>query len=148
MGAHQAFVRAHNAHVVPHKSSEFVPVVRNDDGLVRIGDLGFVPLGDIGEALRLIQCANDLFRRAVAVDQTFQQRITGQAIGPMQTCATDLANGIQVGQIRTPVIVHHHTTAGVVGGRYHRNWILGDIDAQFGALLRNVRKVALNKIRR
>ena len=59
----------------------------------------------------------------------------------MQACYADLANGIRVGQIRTPVIVHHHATAGGSGLEYHRNRILGDIDAQFRTLC-NVRKVA------
>ena len=42
-GALQALVGAHNAHVVPHKTSELIPVVRNNDVFIRIGNLRFVP---------------------------------------------------------------------------------------------------------
>ena len=41
----QAFVGAHDTHVVPHEMAQFRPVVRDDDLLVRIRHAAFVPGG-------------------------------------------------------------------------------------------------------
>lgn len=43
-GAFQSLVGANNANIVPHESAQLVPIVRNDDRLVCVGDAAFVPL--------------------------------------------------------------------------------------------------------
>lgn len=47
-GPLQPFVGAHYAHVVPHEAAQFVPVVRDDHGLVGIGDAAVIPHGQRG----------------------------------------------------------------------------------------------------
>lgn len=37
-GAFEAFVRAHDADIVPHEATQLVPIVRNDDFFIGIGD--------------------------------------------------------------------------------------------------------------
>ena len=83
MRAHQSFICAHNAHVVPHEPPEFIPIVGNDHGLIGVGDLGFIPLGYVGKALGFIQGADDFLCRALTVNQAFEQRIARQSICPM-----------------------------------------------------------------
>ena len=51
----QSLAGSHDADVVPHESSEFIPVVRDDDVFVRVGHLAFVPLGHIGRFERCVE---------------------------------------------------------------------------------------------
>ena len=45
----QALVGPDDTDVVPHETAQLVPVVRNDDFLVGVGDAAFVPLRQAGE---------------------------------------------------------------------------------------------------
>src|SRR5690606_28774969 len=43
--AFEAFVSADDAYIVPHESTQLVPVVRNNHILIGVGYTGFVPFG-------------------------------------------------------------------------------------------------------
>ena len=53
---------------------------------------------------------------AMGADQSFEQRVAGEAIRPVQPRAGDLAHGKQPGQIGRAVQCGRHTAALIMGG--------------------------------
>ncbi|EXI69488.1 MAG: hypothetical protein AW07_04231 [Candidatus Accumulibacter sp. SK-11] len=81
----QAFRRAHDADVVPHEATQFVPVVRDDDFLVGIADPAGVPFRQRRQiAGRLPE---DVRRRGLGKDEAFEEGIAGQPVGAVQAGA-------------------------------------------------------------
>src|SRR5471032_1974723 len=129
--AFQPFRRAHDADVVPHEAAQLVPVVRDDDFLVGVGDAAFVPVRQIGDFILLLR--GDVLRAGAADHQAFKQRVAGQAVGAVQAGAGGFADGVQARDVGASGQVGDHAAAGVVRGRHDRNRLLGDVDAQFQA---------------
>ena len=44
LGTQQALGGSYNADVIPHKAAQFIPVVRDNDFFIGIGDAAFIPV--------------------------------------------------------------------------------------------------------
>ena len=141
----QALVGAHDPHVVPHEAPQFVPVVGDDHVFVRIGDLARIPAGQGGRHRDARQLFENVRRRRAGVDEAFEQRIAGHAVGAVQAGEAGFANRIQAGHIGAPVLVDHHAAAGVVRCRHHRDRAFGDVDIEGQAAFVNGREVGLDE---
>ena len=73
---------SHNAHVIPHETSQFLPVVLNHDLFIRVPDTAVVP------GLRKRKFAGDgvcnVLRSGLRVDETLEQRVAGHTVRPVQ----------------------------------------------------------------
>ena len=74
----------------------------------------------------------------------FQQRVTGQAVGPMQSCTGTFTGCIQMLNRCTPPLIGFNTTATVMCCRCHRYHMLCYINTKAFTLLINIREV-MNK---
>src|ERR1043166_3141192 len=72
--------------------------------------------------------------------QTFDQRIAREAIGAMQSRATNFPNRVKSRQICRAIYIRLDAAALVVSGRHDRNRLLGHIDSETQTGLVNVRK--------
>ncbi|CAI8760512.1 hypothetical protein EMIT051CA3_10753 [Pseudomonas chlororaphis] len=141
----QALVGAHDTDIVPHESPQFVPVVRNDHVFVGIGDLAGVPGGQGDRNGNLWQLLENVGGRGTGIDEAFQQRVAGHAVGAVQAGEAGFANGIQARNVGAALLVDHHPAAGVVRSRYHRDRLLGDVDGELQAAFVYGREVAFDK---
>ena len=148
LGPLQALAGAYDADVVPHEAPQFVPVVRNDHVLVRVGHLAGVPAGQgLGHG-HLLQVRLDVGSGGATIYKTFQQRVAGHAVGAVQAGETGFADGIQARHVGVAAIVDHHSAAGVMRRWHHRDRLTGDIDAKGQAALVHGGEVALDEVRR
>src|SRR5450830_1617513 len=141
----QAFVGAHDTYVVPHKAPQFVPVVGDDHVFVRIGHLAGVPAGQGVGYGDMWQLFKNVRRRRTRIDETFEQRVAGHAVGAVQAGEAGFADRVQAGNVGAPVLVDHHAAAGVVRSRHHRNRAFGDVDIESQAALVDRREVGLDE---
>jgi hypothetical protein len=65
-GAFEAFVGADDADIVPHEAPKFVPIVRDDDFLVRIGHPAFIPWPDVRQGCRHVPARRDVIGNRLA----------------------------------------------------------------------------------
>ena len=141
----EALVGAYDADVIPHEAAQFVPVVRDDDFLVGIGDAALVPLrqGGQGSPFRLenVLCGSG------GEHQAFEQRIAGQPVGAVQAGEGDFTDCIEAGQVGAGAQVGDDAAAGVVRRRHDRDGLAGDVDAQFQAAGMDVREMLLQESR-
>ena len=73
LGALQAFVGAHNAHVVPHKAAQLIPVVRDHNIFIGAANPGFIPAWNKVWLGYLLNQLIDGAGCGLGIDQTFQQ---------------------------------------------------------------------------
>ncbi|CAI8828920.1 hypothetical protein EMIT0P291_10693 [Pseudomonas sp. IT-P291] len=141
----QTLVGAHDADVVPHESPQFIPVVRNDHVFIGIGDLARIPGGKGGGHRNSGQLFENVCGRRAGINETFKQRVAGHAVGAVQAGETGFANGVQTRHVGAALLIDHHTTAGVVRCRDHRNRLPGDVDGKFQAAFVHRREVRLDE---
>ncbi|CAI8894767.1 hypothetical protein EMIT0194MI4_30490 [Pseudomonas sp. IT-194MI4] len=146
LGSLQALVGAHDAHIVPHESPQFVPVVRDDHVFVGVGDLAGIPDGQGGRNRHLWQLLKNVRRRRTGINETFQQRVAGHAVGAMQAGEAGFTNRIQARHVGAAPLIDHHAAAGVVRRRHHRNRLFGDVDREFQAAFIDRREVRLDEV--
>ena len=146
LGAGQALVGAHDAHVVPHEAAQLIPVVRDDDFLVGIGDSAGVPLRQRRDHVLVL--GEDVLGGGAGEHETFQQRVGGEPVGAVQSGEGHLAGSVKPLHIGAAVEVGHDAAAGVVGGGHDRNRLSGDVYAQFHALGVDIGEVGLEEVRR
>ncbi len=75
-----------------------------------------------------------------AANESFQQRIAGETIGPVQPSAGHFAHGIQAGDIGLAVHIGHDAAALIMRGGNHGDRFFGDVDAVLQAGRIDVRK--------
>src|SRR3546814_2084988 len=66
---------ADDADIIPHEAADLGPVLLDDDFLVRIGDAAFVPRADRGRRFERVPARDDVLRRRLAEDETFEQAV-------------------------------------------------------------------------
>lgn len=77
---------------------------------------------------------------AAAAISTFQQRITGHAIGAVQPGERRLTHSVQPFQIGFTCQIGYHSAAGVMRRWHHGQWFASHIEAVFAAFGVNVGK--------
>ena len=92
----QPFIGAHDADVIPHQASDFIPVVRHHDHLIAVGGAGFVPVRCFrgGSKISIPQFIDGCASRVLGIHQGLEQRVAGQAVGTMQAGASGFTNGV------------------------------------------------------
>ena len=78
-------------------------------------------------------------------DHGFEERVAGQAVGPMESRTGAFANGIEVLDAGLTPAVGQDAAAHVVGRRHHGDRVTGDVDAQGEALLIDIGKALLQE---
>src|SRR5262249_6438452 len=120
LGALEAFVRANDADVIPHGTTDFVPVVGDDNHFVGVVRVARMPgwnckIADAGFI------ANDAFGGAMSTDQSFEQGVAGEAIGSMQTSAGDFPDCIKAADVSFAVDGGENATALIMCGGHDWN---------------------------
>ena len=144
-GALQALVGARDPDVVPHKAADLIPVVADHHFFIRVRDAAFIPGRQIPRRAARGQPLQYGPAGGAGIDHAFQQGIAGHAVRAMQAGAAYLANRVQPGDIRLPVLIDHHAAAGVVRGRHHGQRRRGHVHAQFEAAPVDGREVLFYK---
>lgn len=93
-----------------------------------------VPEGVLGVRNARVDCP-------VGKDEALEQGVGGQAVGPVQPRARDLAAGVESRHAGLAKQAGLHAATGVVLSGDNRDGILGYVDAKLGALASNVWKV-------
>lgn len=140
LGAAEALVGANDPDVVPHGAADLVPVVRDDDHLVGVGGLAWLPAGE-GTGVAGGRFGEKAVGGAMGADEGFEKGIGGEAIGPVQAGAGHLTDGIQTGDFGLAVEVGDDAAALVVGRGNDRDRFLGDVEAVLQAAAVDVREV-------
>src|SRR6266404_602620 len=78
--------------------------------------------------------------------QCFQQRIAGETIRSMQSCACYLARGIQPLNLRFPIDVRNNATTLIMSCRYDGNWFSRHVDTKLQTPSIDVGKAALDEL--
>src|SRR5204862_6360217 len=115
VGALEALVGAAVAEVVLHESTNFIPIVRNDNHLISVMGVAGSPGGswDVGARSRALE---DAFGGAMGANERLEERIAGEAVGAMQAGAGNFADGIEAGNVGFAVHVGQHAAALVMSG--------------------------------
>ncbi len=82
----------------------------------------------------------------MGIDHAFEQGVGGHPVGAVQPGVGHLADGVEARNVGLAVVVDHHATAGVVGGRDDGHRLLGDVDADREAALMDGREVLDDEI--
>lgn len=94
-GALEAFVGADDADVVPHEAADFVPVVVDDDEFIDVLRVAAFPFWQ-RERREMVVSDGRVFQNgfvsAMRHDDSFEQRIAGEAICAVKSGAGDFAN--------------------------------------------------------
>ena len=106
----EALVGAHDADVVPHQPADLVPVVADDDRLVRASGLAGVPGRDARRARRR---SASLARRRRRGARTPAPRAASSRPGGWRRAARSghLADGVEAGHVGAPALVDDHAAA-------------------------------------
>ena len=130
-GALQAVVGAHNAHIVHHGAAHFVPAVVENGQVILRNALSMLPLGNrvFLHLVRQRQGAQHAVQGALGNHHTFQQGITGQAVGTVQPGAAGFTSAEQTAQGGLAVRIRLHTAALVVRAGNYRDEISFGIHA-------------------
>ncbi len=143
----KTFVAAHDAHIVPHETPQFIPVVGHHHGFVRIRHPAFIPVRQGWQGIFcLLQLPGNILGGQFAEHRAFQQGVAGHAVGAMESCVGRFAHGIQSFDIGAGFPVRPDASAGVMGSGHHRDGFPGDIDTQFHALGVNGREMGADEI--
>src|SRR5690606_1353703 len=94
------------------------------------------------------QFAQDVVCRRPRVDEAFEQRIAGHAIGAVQSGKACFADGIEPRDISAPCLIDDDAATGVVRRRHDRNRLAQDVDAELQAALVNGGEVGLDEVGR
>ena len=141
-GPRQPLVRPDDPHVVPHRPADLVPVVGDDDPLVRFLRPAGVPLRDVDPGPRLSDVrGRGALDGVVGKDQRLDQGVRGEAVRAVEPRARALPQGEEPLDVRLPVKVRPHAAALVVRRRDHRDRLLRHVDAEREARLVDVREV-------
>lgn len=102
--AFEALGGAHNADVVPHGATQFVPIVTDDDTFVGIGAAEVPPSGNGrgAGAFGSGEVARNGEARAMGDDDGFEEGVTGESIGAVEASASDFAAGVESGSAVSP----------------------------------------------
>lgn len=92
------------------------------------------------------QLFEDVGGCGAGIDEAFEQRVAGHAVGAVQAGETGFANRIQAGDVGAALLVDHHPATGVVRRRDHRDRPFGDIDIEGQAAFVDRREVSLDKV--
>ena len=117
----------------------------DDHVFVGVGDLAGIPgrqsfrEGHIGQLLDDVGCGR------AGIDEAFQQRITGHAVGAVQAGETGFADGVKAWYVGAALFVDHHAATCVMRGRHHRDRLLGDVDGKLKAALIDRREMGLDE---
>ena len=127
LGALQAFIRPHDADIIPHAAADLVPIVGHHDHLIGVVRLAGLPVGNL-QIVDWVGQASHTAGRSFGADQCFQKGIARQPIRAMQTCASDFAYREQSRDLRFPIYVGHHAATLIMGCWHYRNRLFGDIN--------------------
>ena len=142
-GAGEALVRAHDTYIVPHEAADFVPHVRDENGLVWRNGVADAPCGDLGQLparRELRRVRREPCRREPGADERFHKRVGRKAVRAVKTGAGALPDG---GESRDGSLARSRrldAAAGVVRRRHDRDQVLRHVDAELHALLVDVRE--------
>ena len=126
----QSSVIADDADEIPHATTQFIPVMGNQNFVVGIGHPARVPgCNMIGER-RPPDFALDIPGGTEGDHETFEQGIAGHAIGTVQAGKAGLADGIEIAYIGFSTSIHDDTAAGVMCCGNHGNTLPGNVDAE------------------
>jgi len=94
-------------------------------------------------ALRLV--ATDALGGAMSADQSFEQGVAGETIGPVQTGAGDLPDCVKSGDVRFAIDRGDHTATLIMGGGHDGNGLFGNVDFVAETRFVNVREPLHNE---
>src|SRR5271166_855222 len=139
--AHQSFVGADDADVIPHEAADFIPVVINDNDFVDILSMAGAPLREIKGLmiLRVLRLQQRL-RASSGQNQRFEERVAGEPVCAVQTGAGYFADCKKSPHGGGPFQVGLYAAALIVRGRNDRDRLPGDVDPHADTGFINVRK--------
>ena len=139
----QTQVAAHDAHVGAHDLVHLLDVLGDEHFLfVRHGAL-VVPFRHAVVEVVLVDDLQRVTGGSVGIDDSFDERVAGQAVAAVQSGAGTFAHGIESADAALPVEIDLYAAAHVVGAGCHGDVLPCDVDADAEALGIDVGEVVL-----
>ncbi len=132
----QSLVRSNDSDIVPHKSPDLIPVLRNHNDFITVCGSDFIPCRRVrGKAkIQRIDILEGLSGSHMGINQCFDQRVACKSVGPVQSGTGCFADGVESMQIRFTVHIGCNAPAHIMGRRNNRERFLCHIKTECEAL--------------
>ena len=140
-------VASNNSDIGAHDLIHFLDVLSDEDFLLVRHRAFVVPFRHFVIVVVLVDDFQRVLGCCVGIDDSFDERVAGQTIAAVQTCAGAFTDGIKSFDAALPVEIYLDAAAHVVCAGRHRNVLLRDVDADGEALGVDVGEVMLGLLR-